>query len=124
MAEIVEPEKAAAETRPREGPASSGDEKKLAEDGESGTSSRSTTAPLVNVSSLERFNTITRRDAREQLDGPPALPFNLRHHKLALSIFTFLALAECCFIPLSLYYGLSKGTDMRSGKSCSRHEVF
>ena len=83
---------------------------------ETSGSSTVTNTPLVGDSNLERFNTITRRDAREQLAGPPELPFDLRHHKLSLSMFTFLALSECCFVPIALYYGLSKGTNMRSGR--------
>lgn len=81
-----------------------------------------TTTPLVphpgpepaQDSALERFNSITRRDGRH-LQEPPALPFNLRDHKLSLSIFTFLALAECCFVPIAFYYGFSQGTNVRSG---------
>lgn len=73
-------------------------------------------------SALGRFNSITRRDGRH-LQEPPSLPFNLRDHKLSLSIFTFLALAECCFVPVAFYYGFSQGTNVRSGmyilgKSC------
>lgn len=65
-------------------------------------------------SALGRFTSITRRDGRH-LQEPPSLPFNLRHHKLSLSIFTFLALAECCFVPIAFYYGFSQGTNVRSG---------
>lgn len=65
-------------------------------------------------SALGRFASITRRDGRH-LQEPPSLPFNLRHHKLSLSIFTFLALAECCFVPIAFYYGFSQGTNVRSG---------
>ncbi|KEF59096.1 uncharacterized protein A1O9_03940 [Exophiala aquamarina CBS 119918] len=65
-------------------------------------------------SALQRFTSTTRRDGRH-LREPPELPFNLRHHKLSLSIFTFLALAECCFVPVAFYYGFSQGTNVRSG---------
>jgi len=75
----------------------------------------STPAPSVQDLTLERFISITRRDARDRLNEPPRLDFDLRHHKVSLSIFAFLVLAECCFIPIALYYGLSKGTNMRSG---------
>ncbi|KIX02799.1 uncharacterized protein Z518_08742 [Rhinocladiella mackenziei CBS 650.93] len=80
-----------------------------------GNGDGSTITPLEAEASIERSNSMTQRDGREKLDEPPALPFNLRDHKLSLSIFALLALAECCFIPISLYYGLSKGTNMRSG---------
>lgn len=81
------------------------------------TTSTSTMAPLfATESGLGRLTSTIRRDGREFLDQPPPLPFNLREHKLSISIFTFLALAECCFVPVALYYGLSKGTDLRSGK--------
>lgn len=70
----------------------------------------------VKQSNLEKFNSITRRDKRHHLDVPPPLPIDLRRHKFSISVFTFLALAECCFVPIGFYYGLSKGTNMRSGK--------
>jgi len=70
----------------------------------------------VQGSALQRFTSITRRDGRH-LQEPPELPFNLRDHKLSLSIFTFLALAECCFVPVAFYYGFSQGTNVRSGTS-------
>ncbi|RVX74052.1 hypothetical protein B0A52_01883 [Exophiala mesophila] len=75
-----------------------------------------TTTPLVpeTETSLTRFNSVTARDGRH-LQGPPELPFNLRHHKRALFIFTFLCLAECCFVPIAFYYGFSQGTNVRSG---------
>lgn len=81
-----------------------------------------TTTPLVpdrepeaaQDSVLQRFNSITRRDGRH-LQEPPELPFNLRDHKLSLSIFTFFALAECCFVPVAFYYGFSQGSNVRSG---------
>ena len=72
--------------------------------------------PPPNDSALERFTSITNRDARKRLDEPPALPFSLRDHKLSLAIFTTLVVAECCFAPLALYYGLKFGTTLRSGQ--------
>jgi hypothetical protein len=97
----------------------------VAENGDGASNSTTlTTTPLVperepepepaQDSALERFNSITRRDGRH-LQEPPALPFNLRDHKVSLSIFTFLALAECCFVPIAFYYGFSQGTNVRSG---------
>ena len=74
------------------------------------------TAPPSNGSTLGKFTSLTRGDARERLDEPPALPFDLRHHKLSVTIFTILVVAECSFVPLALYYGLKYGTTMRSGK--------
>lgn len=87
------------------------------------TASNSTTltiAPLVPEpeTTITRFNSVTARDGRH-LQGPPELPFNLRHHKRALFIFTFLCLAECCFVPIAFYYGFSQGTNVRSGM-CTR----
>lgn len=77
-----------------------------------------TNTPLVpepeTETRLARFNSVTARDGRN-LDGPPPLPFNLREHKLSLSIFTLLALAECCFVPIAFYYGFSQGSNVRSG---------
>ncbi|KIW66692.1 hypothetical protein PV04_06000 [Phialophora macrospora] len=72
-------------------------------------------APPVDDSTWEEFISRTRRDAHERLDEPPALPFDMRHHKLSVSIFTLLVIAECCIVPLVLYYGLKYGTNMRSG---------
>ncbi len=67
-------------------------------------------------SKSERFSALVHGDRRSRLDGPPPLPFDLRDHKLSITIFTILGLAECCFIPIALYYGLTYGTNMRSGK--------
>lgn len=66
-------------------------------------------------SKSERFSALVHGDRRSRLDGPPPLPFDLRDHKLSITIFTILGLAECCFIPIALYYGLTYGTNMRSG---------
>ncbi|KAJ9609601.1 hypothetical protein H2200_005929 [Cladophialophora chaetospira] len=79
---------------------------------ETGTS---TTVPPVNSTTLNKFVSLTRRDARERLDEPPALPFDVRHHKTSVAIFTFLVVAECCIVPLALYYALKYTTNMRSG---------
>jgi hypothetical protein len=73
-----------------------------------------TDTALAPENGLSRFASISRRDGRD-LDGPPQLPLDLRNHKLALCIFTLLALIECCFVPVALYYGLRYGTNMRSG---------
>ncbi len=76
---------------------------------------RPTTLPPTSGSTLEKFTSLTRRDGRERLDEPPALPFDIRHHKTSVSIFAILVLAECCIVPLVLYYAL-KSTKLRSGK--------
>ncbi|KAK4942993.1 hypothetical protein LTR10_017378 [Elasticomyces elasticus] len=81
---------------------------------DSGASSPATLTGLAKLDA-HTFNTWTHGDSRRRIDVPPRLPFDLRQHKLSIAIFTFLAYAECCFIPLGLYYGLSKGTSMRSG---------
>ncbi|KAF4460900.1 hypothetical protein FALBO_12315 [Fusarium albosuccineum] len=47
--------------------------------------------------------------------GPPALPYNLREHKLTISIFWFLILAECTLIPIVFYFTISNLTDLRPG---------
>ncbi|OAP62320.1 hypothetical protein AYL99_04523 [Fonsecaea erecta] len=61
------------------------------------------------------FNHISHGDRRKRLDAPPPLPFDLRDHVFSISIFTLLALAECCFVPIGLYYGLTYGTTLRPG---------
>ena len=48
-------------------------------------------------------------------EGPPPLPYNLREHKLTIAFFWFLIATECCFVPISFYYGLSNATDLRPG---------
>jgi hypothetical protein len=48
-------------------------------------------------------------------ESPPPLPYCLWHHKLSISFFWFLILAESCFVPISLYYGLIYGTNLRHG---------
>lgn len=87
----------------------------------SGQSSPSTLDGLPKLD-IDTFNTLTHGDKRKRTDGPPPLPFDLRQHKLSIGIFSFLAYAECCFVPIALYYGLSKGTKMRSGKSCQHRQ--
>jgi hypothetical protein len=46
---------------------------------------------------------------------PPPLPYCLWDHKLSISFFWFLILAESCLVPVSLYYGLIYGTTLRHG---------
>lgn len=46
---------------------------------------------------------------------PPPLPYNLREHKLTISIFWFLILTECTLIPMIFYFTISRLTDMRPG---------
>lgn len=93
------------------------------EDGSS-NSTTLTTTPLVpaqdHVTAIHRFSSIARRDGRH-LAEPPRLPFNLREHKVSLAIFTFMALAECCFVPIAFYYGFSQGTSLRSGRCLIAH---
>ena len=45
----------------------------------------------------------------------PRLPYNLREHKRSIILYWFAILAESFLLPISLYYGLSNGTDMRAG---------
>ncbi|EXJ68820.1 uncharacterized protein A1O5_07751 [Cladophialophora psammophila CBS 110553] len=78
------------------------------------TTTTTTTTPPDHLA-LEQFNALICGDGWKSLDEPPPLPFDVRHHTLSVSIFTVLVLAECCFLPIALYYGLSKGTNMRSG---------
>lgn len=61
-------------------------------------------------------------DKREINERPPPLPYCLWDHKLAISVFWFLILAESFFVPIALYYGLIYGTNLREGarKSSSR----
>lgn len=46
---------------------------------------------------------------------PPPLPYCLWDHKLAISFFWFLIVAESCFVPIALYYGLIFGSNLREG---------
>lgn len=48
-------------------------------------------------------------------DAPPPLPFSCWDHKLSICVFWFFILAEVCFIPESLYYGLTFGTTLNHG---------
>src|SRR5690242_5039836 len=50
-----------------------------------------------------------------QADGPPPLPYNLREHKLTISVFWLLILTECTLIPIIFYFTISRLTDMRPG---------
>ncbi|ETI22821.1 hypothetical protein G647_06897 [Cladophialophora carrionii CBS 160.54] len=102
------------EPRPLESHNPSDSDKTLAERAMGGPAS-TIEPPPANHPTLEKFTSLTHRDARERLDGPPALPFNMRDHKLSVSIFTLLVIAECTIVPLVLYYGLKYGTTMRSG---------
>lgn len=53
--------------------------------------------------------------AREVASEPPPLPYSLYEHKLTIFVFWFLIAAESCFIPISFYYGLLFGTNLRHG---------
>lgn len=48
-------------------------------------------------------------------DDLPRLPYNLREHKLSILLYWTAIFAESFMLPISLYYGLSNGTDMRPG---------
>lgn len=54
-------------------------------------------------------------DEKPPVDGPPPLPYNLREHKLTISIFWFLIFTECTLIPIIFYYTIANLTDMRRG---------
>lgn len=43
------------------------------------------------------------------------LPYNLREHKKSIALYWTAIFAESFMLPISLYYGLSQGTDMRAG---------
>lgn len=45
----------------------------------------------------------------------PSLPYNLREHKLSITLYWTAIACECCVIPITFYYGLSNGTDLRAG---------
>lgn len=45
----------------------------------------------------------------------PHLPYDLGEHKLSIFLYWTAIATECCFIPISFYYGLSNGTDLRPG---------
>ncbi|ROT35135.1 hypothetical protein SODALDRAFT_329318 [Sodiomyces alkalinus F11] len=47
--------------------------------------------------------------------GPPPLPYNLRDHKLTITLFWFLILTECTLIPIIFYFTIANLTDMRPG---------
>ncbi|KAF4976027.1 hypothetical protein FZEAL_7259 [Fusarium zealandicum] len=47
--------------------------------------------------------------------GPPPLPYNLREHKLTISLFWFLILTECTLIPIVFYFTISNLSDLRPG---------
>lgn len=53
--------------------------------------------------------------ARDVAAAPPPLPYSLKEHKFTISLFWFLIAAESCFIPISFYYGLTFGTNLRHG---------
>ncbi|KAM0544197.1 hypothetical protein ACHAPJ_011948 [Fusarium lateritium] len=53
--------------------------------------------------------------AEEAAQGPPPLPYNLREHKLTISLFWFLILTECTLIPIIFYFTISNLTDLRPG---------
>lgn len=58
-------------------------------------------------------------------NGPPSLPFSLRDHGFPITVFCLLIATEFCFIPLSLYYGLTFRTKLnhRAGESVLCHNV-
>lgn len=50
-----------------------------------------------------------------EASAPPALPYNLREHKLTITLFWSLIFTECTLIPLIFYFTISRLTDMRPG---------
>jgi hypothetical protein len=60
-----------------------------------------------------------QRYAQGLSDIPPPLPYSCWNHKLSIGIFWFFILAETCFVPISLYYGLWFGTTVRHGARMS-----
>jgi hypothetical protein len=57
--------------------------------------------------------------AQASSDIPPPLPYSCWDHKLSIGIFWFFILAETCFVPVSLYYGLWFGTTVNHGARLS-----
>ena len=51
---------------------------------------------------------------------PPELPFSPYDHKTSTAIFWMLIASEACFIPVSLYYCLWYGTNLKHGVSTSK----
>jgi hypothetical protein len=71
-----------------------------------------------NISSFSEQSTPNHniRDEKTTItDGPPRLPYNIREHKLTISIFWFLIFTECTLIPIVFYYTIANLTDMRRG---------
>lgn len=68
----------------------------------------------------------TSINKRQINERPPPLPYCLWDHKLSISVFWFLILAESFFVPIALYYGLIYGTNLREGarKSSSRFLLY
>lgn len=83
------------------------------------TQPRKDLAPPVEKSphdAMEESSTSTTREAdKDPADGPPRLPYNLREHKLMISIFWFLIFTECTLIPIIFYFTIANLTDMRRG---------
>lgn len=73
--------------------------------------------PLNNTDGSTSLNdaSTSLHDANGLATGPPPLPYNLREHKLTISIFWFLILAECTLIPIIFYFTISNLTDLRPG---------
>lgn len=51
----------------------------------------------------------------DEATSPPPLPYNLREHKLTITLFWSLIFTECTLIPLIFYFTISRLTDMRPG---------
>lgn len=71
--------------------------------------------PPQNVDESASPSALPSLEKPEINERPPPLPYCLWDHKLSISFFWFLILAESCFVPISLYYGLIYGTNLRHG---------
>jgi hypothetical protein len=84
-------------------------------------------AAFETSSGVDGCNSPTVQPSIERSDyseRPPELPYYLWDHKLSISFFWFLILAESCFVPISLYYGLVFGTTLRHGARKSVPATF
>lgn len=72
-----------------------------------------TTSPAASDQTTSDLPPVVEKPAEQ--DGPPPLPYNLREHKLTISLFWFLIFAECTLIPIIFYFTIANLTDMRRG---------
>ena len=74
--------------------------------------------PIESTQAVDGSESATAQPSIEKPDieqRPPPLPYSLWGHKFSICFFWFLILAESCFVPISLYYGLIYGTNLRHG---------